>query len=105
LKQELQCNQKPFNFLNTNLPTANVGESYSATLYVENNVTDISITCNRDSDMGIDFSDPDFSGNPTTSGSNKWECTASENSPGTRSVTKQYVITINPAAGGGFPTP
>ena len=114
LQKDLQCSQKPFNFLNTSLPTANVNEDYSATLYVENNVTDVSITCDRDSDMGIDFSDPSFSGTPTVSGTNHWECTASENSPGTRSVTKQYVITINSVAGGsggsggsggGFPFP
>jgi len=111
LQRDLQCSQKPLHFLNTSLPTANVGEDYSATLYVENNVTDVSITCDRDSDMGIDFSDPSFSGTPTTSGTNHWECTASESSPGTRSITKQYVITINSVVGGsgggggGFPFP
>jgi len=101
LQKDLECSRKPFTFINRSLPSANVGDAYSATLYVENNVTDVTITCNEDnSNMGISFTDPSFGGTPTASGTDSWQCTASEASPGTRSITKQYVITINPVTGG-----
>ena len=95
LQKELQCSSKPFAFINQSLPTAEVNETYSATLYVENNVTNVNIICNPDKNMGITFSDPSFSGKPNQAGTNSWYCTASEVSPSTRTVTKHYVITIN----------
>ncbi len=100
LKSDLRCNDKPFRFLNDSLPSAIKGQSYSATLYVENNVTSVSISCTNNGDKGINFSDPNFSGTPTEAGTSERTCTATENSPGTRSVTKQFVITINANSSG-----
>jgi len=98
LQKELQCSSKPFAFINQSLPTAEVNEAYNATLYVENNVTDVNIACKPDKDIGITFSDPSFSGKPNQAITNSWYCTAREKSPSTRTVTKHYVITVNRAA-------
>jgi len=100
LQSRLECQREPLHFLNNSLPSTTVDESYSATLYVENNISDVTIECNSNDAKGIDFSDPSFSGTPDTSGTSQWSCTATENGTN-RSVTKEYVITINTNTGGG----
>jgi len=99
LQEEAGCARKPLAFINTTLPIANVGESYSATLYVENNVTSVSISCDNNNDKNISFSDPSFSGTPDAPGTSQRVCTATEDGTD-RNVTKTYVITVNPIAGG-----
>ena len=103
LQKELQCSTKPLRFVNNSLPTGMVGQSYSATLYVENNITSVTITCSPTTQNGITFSSPNFSGTPANAETDLWSCTVSEASPSTRSVTKQFVLTVNtdPTSGGG----
>jgi len=57
LQSRLECSRDPLRFLNGLLPSTTVGESYSATLYIENNISDITIDCTREEDKGIDFSE------------------------------------------------
>lgn len=101
LKENVGCSLKPFSFLNITLPLANVGETYDATLYVENNISDVSISCTPTVDKNITFSNTtnSFSGIPDQDGTSLRTCTATENES-SRTVTKQYVITINPVIGG-----
>lgn len=102
LQKEAECSSKPLRFLNDSLPTATKGETYSATLYVENNITDVSVNCQPVSDKGISFNNTNFtfSGTPTTEGTSYRTCTATENAPSNRSISKSYVITINSDASG-----
>ena len=96
LQKELDCSSKQLRFLNESLPEGKVMQSYSATLFVENNITNVTINCSPSPQNGITFSDPNFSGVPLSAGTSLWTCTASEASPSSRSITKQFVITVNP---------
>ncbi len=98
LKEKLKCNQKALRFLNDTLPTAKVGNSYNATLYIENNFTSVSISCSTLNGYGISFnsSTNTFGGIPTAPGVAKFDCTASEAPPSSRSISRSFVITINP---------
>lgn len=100
LQSRLECSREPLRFVNDSLPSTAVGESYSATLYVENNISNVTITCTSSDPKGITFADPTFGGTPNTAGTSQWNCIASEGGTG-RSVTKQYVITININTGSG----
>ncbi len=106
LQEEAQCSQKPFRIINTSLPTANEGQNYGATLYVENNVSSVSISCTPSDDKDIKFSDTNnsFYGTPNSSGTSERTCTATENDT-ERTNTKHYVITINakPSSSEGLP--
>jgi prepilin-type N-terminal cleavage/methylation domain-containing protein len=107
LKNNLNCTQKEFRFINERLPDGIENSSYSATLYVENNLTSVSISCSPTSSKGISFSSSTntFSGTPNSSGTAEFTCTASEDDTPSRSITKRYVITIDPdtssSTGGG----
>ncbi len=96
LQRALECSSDQFRFLNDSLPDGKVMQSYSATLFVENNITNVTINCTSSSPNGITFTDPSFSGMPLSAGTSLWTCTASEASPSSRIITKQFVITVNP---------
>jgi len=111
LQSEVGCNDNPMKFINSRLPDAKEGVSYSATLYVENNITGITISCNSSNAHGISFSSPNFSSAPDSNGTAHFTCKATEDAPSSREVEKEYVITIDPAdtnssgsgSGTGFP--
>lgn len=96
LKENVNCNDKPFRFINDRLPHGDYNTSYNATLYVENNVSFVNIVCTPSLNHNINFSDPVFSGIPNSAGTALFSCTAAETSPATRTITKQYIITIDP---------
>ena len=96
LQRNVDCSSKPFRFLNDRLPNGIVNTPYSATLYVENNISSANINCTPTPNHNISFTDPDFSGIPDTSGTALLNCVATETSPATRTITKQYLITIDP---------
>lgn len=96
LKENVNCNDKPFRFLNDRLPHGDYNTSYNATLYVENNVSFVNIVCTPSLNHNINFSDPNFSGIPNSPGTALFSCTATEIPPATRTITKQYIITIDP---------
>lgn len=96
LKENVNCNDKPFRFLNDRLPHGDYNTSYNATLYVENNVSSVNIVCTPSLNHNINFSDPVFSGIPNSPGTALFSCTATETPPATRTITKQYIITIDP---------
>lgn len=96
LQQNVGCSNKPFRFLNDRLPSGKVGDSYASALYVENNVSVVNINCTASPDYNITFTNPSFSGTPTPSGTALFDCSASEISPGSRTISKKFVITIDP---------
>ncbi|WP_295002924.1 hypothetical protein [Sulfurimonas sp.] len=95
LKRNVNCNDKPFEFITYRLPLGTVGVNYNATLYVENNISSVNINCTPALNHNISFSDPDFSGIPDAPGTVLFTCVATENPPATRTRTKQYIITID----------
>ena len=109
LQQKVRCSDKPFRFINDRLPNAVVGQAYSATLYVENNITPVTISCTPVNDKGINFQGTFFSfdGNASGAGTSSRECSATEASPSARVINKRYVITIDPdnSSSGGGTTP
>ena len=97
LQQIIGCGDKPLKFLNARLPNAEVNSSYSATLYIENNISSITITCTNNGDKNITFDGiSSFNGIPNTAGTSFRSCTAAEAAPSSRSFTKNFVITIDP---------
>jgi prepilin-type N-terminal cleavage/methylation domain-containing protein len=101
LQRNVNCNEKPFGFLNDRLPHGIVNTPYNATLYVENNISSASINCTPTANHNISFTDPNFSGTPNLSGTPIFDCTATEAAPATRTTTKQYIITIDADTSGG----
>jgi len=101
LQSELRCQDKEFRFITDSLPSAEEGDtSYDGSLYVENNLSDVSISCSlcSSSDHNLMFVDPSFSVKPAmslTKGQACFDCTASEDDTPNRSITKRYIININ----------
>jgi len=97
LQHDVDCQSKLFRFINDRLPNGKVGTPYSATLYVENNLSNVSINCVLPTPSnGFTWSDPSLGGTPTLTGTYNFNCTASESAPYTRSVNKQFVIAVDP---------
>lgn len=105
LKDEIGCVNKPFRFVTDKLPNAKVGVVYPSTsgtakLEVENNISVATIACNPSSLYDINFTDPIFSGTPTTATTAEFECTATVDATNTNNqqneITKKFVITIDP---------
>ena len=96
LQKSVGCSEKPFKFLNSDLPKGRFGQSYSATLYVENNISNVNITCTSTNEKNITTSASVFSGTPNSTGTSLRDCNATELAPGSRSISKQFVITIDP---------
>ena len=95
LQRSVDCNARPFEFLNDRLPHGTFGTNYLATLYIENNISSVIIACTSLADHNISFSDPNFSGTPNPSGTVLFDCNATEATTG-RTITKKYLITIDP---------
>jgi prepilin-type N-terminal cleavage/methylation domain-containing protein len=103
LQKEVGCANKPFRFATDKLPNAKVGVHYPdintstlAELKVENNISSVVLNCLPNSQYGINFTNPAFSGTPTESGVAWFECTAAETPPSDRNITKAFPITIDP---------
>lgn len=99
LQQNIDCNSKPFKFLNDRLPHGNVGNSYSATMYVDNNISNVNIKCTGNfSDFNLSFSETysKFNGDLNNTGTALVECNATETSGELRLTTKKFVLTIDP---------
>lgn len=105
LKNEIGCANRPFRFITDKLPNAKVGVTYpdlnvsaEAKLVVENNISAVNITCNPTSLNGINYDNINFkfSGTPTVATTAKFTCTATENPPSSRTITKDFVISIDP---------
>ncbi|MDD5401217.1 MAG: type II secretion system protein [Sulfurimonas sp.] len=103
LKNEVGCVDKPFRFITDKLPNAKVGVLYpdlnasaEAKLVVENNISIVTISCNSVSPKGINFVSPNFSGTPSEAGTATFNCSATETAPSSRTITKSFVITIDP---------
>ena len=98
LQQEARCQDKPFRIINRTLPIADINQSYNATLYVENNISNINMTCTpklkNEYNITFDSKTFSFSGDVNKTGTPKIICVAKENSTD-RNDTKSYVITIN----------
>ena len=78
------------------MPKARLFQPYSASLYVENNISSVTIVCNPPSDKNISSTAGTFTGNPNATGTSLRTCTATEASPGTRSIIKKFLIIIDP---------
>lgn len=104
LQQNIGCNDKPFRFITDKLPSAKVfvpypdiNNSVVAGLIVENNISQVTINCNPTLQYGISFNSPNyFSGTPIQSGVALFRCTATEGAPSSRTIIKEFVITIDP---------
>ena len=97
LQQLVGCMDKPLRFLNNRLPNAKLHQAYSAQLYVENNISTVTFNCLPGNDKNITVTSDTFSSlDVNETGTALFTCTATEAPPSSRSVTKQYVITIDP---------
>ena len=101
LQQSVNCSDKPFKFLNERLPNGKMGIDYNATLYVENNMSSVTISCLPIQDHNISYNQASTTFSATSPslpipGTALFTCIANETGSSDRNVTKQYLITIDP---------
>lgn len=99
LQESVGCVNLPFRFINDKLPNAQESINYNASLHVENNVSEVTISCTPlGQDHNITFTLPNIlSGTPSSFGEVIYDCTAKEDSHSNRAAAKKrFVIPIDP---------